>query len=69
MKNNTEVIAFIFKAYFLQKVYADSQLGYSQSENFDIPAGFDPCGNVIEEGEGEEEVDEFDEFEFDFNEE
>ena len=56
-------------AYFLQKVYADSQLGYSQSENFDIPAGFDPCGNVIEEGEGEEEVDEFDEFEFDFNEE
>ena len=55
-------------AYFLQKVYADSQLGYSQSENFDIPAGFDPCGSIIEESE-EEEEEEFDEFDFDFEEE
>lgn len=53
-------------AYFLQKVYADSKLGYSQSENFDIPAGFDPCGSVLTEGEEEEEEEEFDEFDFDF---
>jgi len=41
-------------AYFLNKVYADGKLGYSQSEKFDIPAGFDPCGSV--EATGEEEV-------------
>jgi penicillin-binding protein 1A len=39
-------------AYFLQKVYADERLGYSQSENFDIPAEFDPCKSVIDEDEG-----------------
>ncbi len=30
-------------AYYMQKVYADSQLGYSQSEQFDLPEDFDPC--------------------------
>ena len=39
-------------AYFLQKVYADTRLGYSQTENFDIPSYFDPCKSVIDEGEG-----------------
>ena len=27
---------------YMQKVYADSTLGYSQDEKFDIPAEFDP---------------------------
>ena len=40
-------------AYFLKKVYADRSLGYSQDEDFDIPAGFDPCGQQSsEEGDG-----------------
>ena len=39
-------------AYFLQKVYADTLLGYSQTENFDIPSYFDPCKSVIDEDEG-----------------
>lgn len=39
-------------AEFLQKVYADKSLGYSQSEEFDIPNGFDPCASsLIDEGE------------------
>lgn len=42
-------------AYFLQKVYEDDSLGYSQSENFDIPSHFDPCGSVLDEEEGDEE--------------
>ncbi|MGN1256198.1 MAG: hypothetical protein ACI4UA_03430, partial [Bacteroidaceae bacterium] len=36
--------ALPISAYFLKKVYADKSLGYSQDEDFDIPAGFDPCG-------------------------
>ena len=40
-------------AKFLKKVYADASLGYSQSEQFDMPAGFDPCAtqmdNIYEE--------------------
>ena len=47
-------------AYFLNKVYADGKLGYSQGENFDIPAGFDPCGSMAgssgEEAVGDEMV-------------
>ena len=39
-------------AYFLQKVYADTRLGYSQTENFNIPSYFDPCKSVIDEDEG-----------------
>ena len=45
-------------AYFLQKVYADSRLGYSQSETFDIPSYFDPCQSVIDEDEGSSEGEE-----------
>ena len=43
---------------FLQKVYQDKSLGYSQSENFNIPAGFDPCGSTFNDDEGvyEEEI-------------
>ena len=40
----------------MQKVYADSLLGYSQDEHFDIPKGFVPCENSLGEddfGEGE----------------
>ena len=45
-------------AYFLQKVYADKNLGYSQSESFGIPARFDPCKSVIDEDDGISDVDE-----------
>ena len=47
-------------AYFLQKVFADNHLGYDPEEDFDIPAGFDPCGYSGGGGEedGEEEVEE-----------
>lgn len=41
-------------ALFLQKVYRDSSLGYNQSEDFNIPVGFDPCGNVMNENDDEE---------------
>ena len=34
-------------AKFLQKVYADKSLHYSQDEPFDIPEGFDPCQSMI----------------------
>lgn len=62
--------ALPISAYFLQKVFADKSLGYSQTEKFDIPPDFDPCGNVIVVNEGgeAEEVDEFDEFDFDIDE-
>ena len=30
-------------ALYMQKVYRDTRLGYSQNDIFDIPAGFDPC--------------------------
>jgi penicillin-binding protein 1A len=49
-------------AYFLQKVYADSQLGYSQSEDFDIPSYFDPCKSVIDEDEGSSDGEEYVDF-------
>ena len=52
--------ALPINAYFLQKVFADEQLGYSQSEQFDMPSGFDPCGGDLAEDEfgGEEFVEE-----------
>ena len=31
-------------AIYMNKVYADKSLGYSQDEKFEIPEGFDPCG-------------------------
>lgn len=45
-------------AYFLQKVYADPHLGYSQSENFGIPSFFDPCESVLEEDDGMSDMEE-----------
>lgn len=36
-------------ALFLDKVFKDGRLGYSPIANFDIPAGFDPCGSSIED--------------------
>ena len=30
-------------AMYMQKVYADKRLGYSQEEQFDLPSGFNPC--------------------------
>lgn len=57
--------ALPISAYFLQKVYADDRLGYSQSEDFDIPASFNPCNTYISgEAEEEEEVEEEDDFFF-----
>ena len=35
-------------AYFLQKVFGDSSLGYSQDDLFEFPAGFDPCSTAVE---------------------
>lgn len=46
-------------AYYMQKIYADPQLDYSEEERFDIPEGFDPCamsmggGDEDDFGEGE----------------
>ena len=40
-------------AYYMQKIYADPQLGYSEEERFDIPEGFDPCAMSM--GEGDED--------------
>ncbi len=33
-------------AIYMNKVYADKSLGYSQDEQFVFPEGFDPCNNV-----------------------
>ena len=30
-------------ALYMKRVYSDPDLGYSQEEQFDVPAGFDPC--------------------------
>jgi penicillin-binding protein 1A len=30
-------------AYYMKKVYADQDLGISESDKFDMPEGFDPC--------------------------
>jgi len=40
-------------AYYMQKVYADQQLGYSEDEKFELPKGFDPCANAVD-AEGDE---------------
>lgn len=38
---------------YMNKVYADKTLGYSQEETFDIPDGFDPCKDKVTELEEE----------------
>ena len=40
---------------YMQKVYADKSLGYSQDERFDIPEDFDPCKDKLTEIEEENE--------------
>jgi len=40
-------------ASFLKQVFADSTLGYSEDESFDMPAGFDPCSSSIDLSEDE----------------
>ena len=35
-------------ALYMQKVYADPQLGYNEEATFDLPAGYDPCSFVGE---------------------
>ncbi len=32
---------------YMNKVYADKELGYSQKDSFDIPDGFDPCKDKL----------------------
>ena len=32
---------------YMQKVYKDKSLGYSQDEKFNIPDDFDPCKDTI----------------------
>lgn len=43
-------------AYFYQKVFADKSLGYSETETFDIPEGFDPCATSFVDEEPIEET-------------
>ena len=48
-------------AYYMQKVYADKQLGYSEEDVFNMPEGFSPCpyrggGNTTEEESDAEEI-------------
>ena len=38
---------------YMNKVYADKTLGYSQEEKFDIPDEFDPCKDKVSELEEE----------------
>ncbi|MCF2552514.1 transglycosylase domain-containing protein [Bacteroides caecigallinarum] len=38
---------------YMNKVYADKALGYSQKDTFDIPDGFDPCKDKVAELEEE----------------
>ncbi|MCE2617570.1 transglycosylase domain-containing protein [Phocaeicola oris] len=33
---------------YMQKVYDDKSLGYSQDEKFSIPEGFNPCGDILD---------------------
>ena len=30
-------------AYYMQQIYADSQLGYNENALFDMPEGYNPC--------------------------
>ncbi|MDL2262255.1 transglycosylase domain-containing protein [Bacteroidales bacterium OttesenSCG-928-I21] len=44
-------------ALYMQKVYADKNLGYKEDEKFDIPAGFDPCKTDLTKQSSNEFVD------------
>lgn len=43
---------------YMNKVYADKSLPYSQEEKFDVPEDFDPCGSMLLKTETEENVSE-----------
>lgn len=46
-------------ALYMQKVYADKQLGYNEDAIFDLPEGYDPCSFIDEAMEAEDnEIDE-----------
>ena len=46
-------------ALYMQKVYADKQLGYNEDAIFDLPEGYDPCSFIDEALEAEDnEIDE-----------
>ena len=47
-------------ALYMQKVYADESLGYSQEETFNIPEDFNPCAqqSVVTNFEEEQQLDE-----------
>lgn len=33
---------------YMKKVYADKTLGYSETETFELPEGFDPCKDILD---------------------
>lgn len=43
-------------AQFIKRVYADTELGYSPDDKFDIPPGFDPCASVYGDDEAEGDI-------------
>ena len=48
-------------AQYMQQVYKDSKLGYSEDAVFDLPPGFDPCplsGESLGESGAENDIDE-----------
>lgn len=47
-------------AYFMQKVYADKTLDYSEDAVFDLPSGYNPC-SLLDDGGGENGEGEVDE--------
>lgn len=48
-------------ALYMQKVYADQTLGYSQDETFNIPEDFNPCEQqtVVTNYTDEQQLDDF----------
>lgn len=51
--------------YYMQNVYKDEHLPYSQQTRFQFPAGFDPCNGEVFETPAEESIEEFTEGIFD----
>ena len=48
-------------ALYMQQVYKDAKLGYSEDAVFDLPPGFDPCplsGESLGESGAENDIDE-----------
>ncbi|MCH5234378.1 MAG: transglycosylase domain-containing protein [Muribaculaceae bacterium] len=51
--------------YYMQSVYNDSKLPYSQDTRFEFPSNFNPCSGEVYENAGEEGIEEFTEGIFD----